>query len=70
MSERVTFKGAAGKAGYCDAIMGREAKQEFTGHYERLNYEAGYSAGKESGVVFFAAQERNRVTEGGKGWNR
>ena len=64
-------KGSAGKAGYCDAIMGRESADTTSmGHYERLNYERGYQAGKESGVIFHAARERNRVTEGGKGWNR
>lgn len=54
------IKGKAGKAGYCDAIFNREPKQEFSGFYERLKYEEGYKAGKESGVVFFAARERER----------
>jgi hypothetical protein len=70
VTERHEIKGAAGKAGYCDAIMGREPKNEFAGHFEREKYQAGYTAGKESGVVFFAAREQNRVTEGGKSRGR
>lgn len=49
------IEGQAGKAGYCDAIFNREPQKQFAGHYERLKYEAGFKAGKESGVVFFGA---------------
>lgn len=52
------IKGIAGKAGYCDAIMGRAPENGYTGHYDRLKYDKGYSAGKESGVVCFTAKEQ------------
>jgi hypothetical protein len=62
-------EGVAGKTGFCDAIFNRPPQSQFSGHYDRLKYEAGYKAGKESGVTFFAAESPPAApVEKRKGW--